>query len=58
MNDEKVRVSGEMSRGLAPPVLPTVNQDVEKAAAEKKGAGIPSVVYVMFVLLRPAAHNC
>jgi len=45
MNEEKVRVSGELPRDA--PVLPTLNPDAEKAAAEKKSSGIPSFVYVM-----------
>ena len=50
MNDEKVRVSGELARGSNASVLPTVNPGAEKIAAEKKAAGIPSVVYVMCAL--------
>ncbi|KAG9246604.1 triose-phosphate transporter family-domain-containing protein [Calycina marina] len=46
MNEEKVRLSGEMSRGVSS-VLPTVNPSSEKTLAEKKAGGLPSVVYVM-----------
>lgn len=51
MNDEKVRVSGELSRGQAAPVLPTINPDAEKAASDKKSAGVPAFVYVMYVFI-------
>jgi len=48
MNDDKVRLSGELPRPAAP-VLPTLNPDAEKAAAEKKAAGgLSSVLYVMY----------
>lgn len=47
MNDEKVRVSGELARAPNASVLPTVNPSAEKTAAEKKAGGLPSVVYVM-----------
>jgi len=50
MGEEKVRISGEISRPADSPVLPTVNPEVEKAAAQKKADnGIPPAVYVMSV---------
>jgi hypothetical protein len=50
MGEEKVRISGEISRPADSPVLPTVNPEVEKAAAQKRADnGIPPAVYVMSV---------
>ena len=50
MGEEKVRISGEISRPADSPVLQTVNPEVEKAAAQKKADnGIPPAVYVMSV---------
>ena len=50
MNEEKVRISDEFARGSNAAVLPTVNPSSEKAVAEKKSSGVPSVVYVMCAL--------
>lgn len=51
MSEEKVRVSGELSRPAAP-VLPTLNPDAEKVAAEKATASaVPTFVYVGYVLV-------
>jgi hypothetical protein len=50
MGEEKVRISGEISRPADSAILPTVNPDIEKAAQLKKADnGIPPAVYVMFV---------
>jgi hypothetical protein len=49
MSEEKVRVSGELSRPATSPVLPTLNADAEKAAAEKaKATVVPTFVYVSY----------
>lgn len=46
MSEEKVRVSGDLTRP-AVPALPTLNPDAEKAAAEKANANsMPTFVYV------------
>jgi hypothetical protein len=47
MAEEKVRVSGDMSRPADAPVLPTINPEVEKKAAPAPEAGIPAAFYVM-----------
>jgi hypothetical protein len=47
MSEEKVRVSGELSRPANSPILPTLNADAEKAAVEKATTTIvPTAVYV------------
>jgi hypothetical protein len=47
MAEEKVRVSGDMSRPAADaPVLPTVNPDAEKKTAAPD-AGLPAAAYVV-----------
>lgn len=56
MSDEKVRVSGEVSRGAASPVLPTVNPEAEKAQAPTS-SGIHPAFYVASVLLPLAARR-
>lgn len=49
MSEEKVRVSGEVSRPAADsPVLPVTSQDATKISEPQK-AGIPSFVYVAYV---------
>lgn len=46
MSEEKVRVSGELSRAAAAgPILPTTAQEAEKTLQPQK-AGLPSFVYV------------
>jgi len=46
MGEEKVRVSGELSRPTdSGPVLPTVNPDATKSEPQK--AAVPAAVYVM-----------
>lgn len=46
MSEEKVRVSGELSRPTTA-ALPTLNPDAEKAAADKaNAASMPTFVYV------------
>jgi hypothetical protein len=47
MAEEKVRVSGELSRPAADaPVLPTSNPDLEKKTPPAE-AGLPAAAYVM-----------
>lgn len=48
MAEEKVRVSGDMSRPADAPILPTTNPDVEKKAAPAPEAGLPAAAYVVF----------
>jgi hypothetical protein len=48
MGEEKVRVSGEISRPADAPILPTVNPASEKPV--EKSGGIHASVYVMSVL--------
>jgi hypothetical protein len=48
MSEEKVRVSGEVSRPANAPVLPTVNPDAEKRQ-DPASNGIHPAFYVMFV---------
>ena len=47
MAEEKVRVSGDMSRAADTPILPTTNPEVEKKAAPAPEAGLPAAAYVM-----------
>lgn len=50
MSEEKVRSSNEGERpDVSAPILPTVNPTVVEAAP-KKSAGIPSYVYIAYVL--------
>jgi hypothetical protein len=46
MAEEKVRVSGDMSRPADAPILPTTNPEVEKKAPAPE-AGLPAAAYVM-----------
>lgn len=59
MGEEKVRVSGELSRNTdSGPVLPTTTQDAIKSEPQK--ATIPAAAYVMWVSLpspSPQAAN-
>jgi hypothetical protein len=47
MGEEKVRVSGEISRPADAPILPTVNPASEKPV--EKASGLHASVYVMLV---------
>lgn len=47
MSEEKVRVSGEVSRSTNAPVLPTVNPDSEKRQSDAASNGIHPAFYVM-----------
>lgn len=49
MSEEKVRVSGEVSRSANSPVLPTVNPDSEKRQSDAASNGIHPAFYVMSV---------
>jgi Mg-chelatase subunit ChlI len=49
MGEEKVRISGEVSRPADAPVLPTVNPDLLEKAQPKLSDRIPAPVYVMWV---------
>jgi hypothetical protein len=47
MSEEKVRVSGELSRSPSDaPILPTTNPEVEKKAPAAE-AGLPAAAYVV-----------
>ena len=50
MAEEKVRISGELSRPADSPILPTVNPNAEKTLEAPK-SGVHPAFYVMFVTL-------
>jgi hypothetical protein len=56
MGEEKIRVSGELSRPADAPILPTVNPAAEKS--EPSAAGIHPVFFVMFVNPPPRMGKC
>jgi len=58
MSEEKVRVSGEVSRPANAPVLPTVNPDTEKRQQEPASNGIHPAFYVMFVTRHMHISDC
>ena len=55
MGEEKVRVSGELSKPADSPILPTINPAAEKSEPPKSG-GIHPALYVMFV--NPTIYPC